>query len=317
MILIFVLTTGRGLKVNERKIAVASEQVQALEAEIIAEQDALAQAQAELKAAQAMAAARAESGEISAQLQSELNQQEAELTHLETLLTQRMDELSKLSALAIPAPPTKPQAQNLGGFDLTGRRLIFLLEASGGMLADTVPAALDQLKLPKTERLASPKWSRAKLATQTLLRHLEQGVQYQVYAFNNECNYIGDVDGRWLSANNAAHTSQVADGLAQLEPVGGANLERAFKAVRNLRADHIILITDGLPTQADSVLAQYSVSQADRIRMLAAARKVLMAQTKVSSVILPMAGDPAAAPYYWRLALNTGGQLISPAQNWP
>lgn len=317
VILIFVLTTGRGLKIDERKIAVASEQVRALEAEIIAQQEALAQAQTELQAAAAMAEARAQATELSAQLQGEWQQQQTELQRLESRLTQRMDELSQLSALVIPESSPAPQAENLGGFDLTGRRIIFLLEASGGMLADTVPAALDQLKLPQAERLASPKWRRAVLATRTLISHLQQGVQYQVYAFNHDCRYIGDRDGRWLKAKDEAHALQVADGLATLEPAGGANLERAFAAVRQQGADHIILITDGLPTRADSVLAQYSVSQADRIRMLNAARNALGTRTKVSSVILPMAGDPAAVPYYWRFALDTGGQLISPAQNWP
>jgi len=317
IILMFVLTTGRGIKVNERKISVASEQVRALEAEIEAEQQALAQAQAELASAREAAAARAQAADVTSRLLAELQQRRADFKQLETVLTQRMDELSRLSALKVPTPDKPPKAQNLGGFDLSGRRVIFLLEASGGMLAESVPQALDRLKLPKAERLASPKWKRAKLATSTLIRHLEASVKYQVYAYNNACVYIGDYNGRWLAANSEADALQVADGLDKLEPAGGANLEKALSLMRDKGADHIVLITDGLPTRANSVLAQYSVSQADRIRMLAAAKNVLPRSIKVSSVLLPMAGDPAAAPYYWRFALDTGGQLISPAKRWP
>jgi len=34
-------------------------------------------------------------------------------------------------------------------------------------------------------------------------------------------------------------------------------------------------------------------------------------------ILLTMAGDSLAAPSYWRLALNTGGSMLAPAEDWP
>ena len=37
----------------------------------------------------------------------------------------------------------------------------------------------------------------------------------------------------------------------------------------------------------------------------------------VNVILLPMEGDPQAAPAFWVLALRTGGSMLAPAEAWP
>ena len=37
----------------------------------------------------------------------------------------------------------------------------------------------------------------------------------------------------------------------------------------------------------------------------------------VNVVLSPMEGDPMAASEFWKLAQNTGGSFMAPAEDWP
>ena len=56
--------------------------------------------------------------------------------------------------------------------------------------------------------------------------------------------------------------SEILAKINDVVPQGGANLERAFTAVRFLPRlpDSIVLLTDGLPTKSDSLPDELSIA---------------------------------------------------------
>ena len=158
ILLIFVLTTGRGLRSNEDKLAAFSREVVQLETSLVEAQDALERARDAFESVQSEL-----QQEVQAEntIQQEVASKKAELDNANAVLSARqkaLEEAESVSDLIVNAPP---ESENLGGFDVTGKRVLFLLEASGGMLGETVPEAIDRLKLAKSERAQSPKWQRA------------------------------------------------------------------------------------------------------------------------------------------------------------
>jgi hypothetical protein len=114
--------------------------------------------------------------------------------------------------------------------------------------------------------------------------------------------------------------TQVLTRLNAVVPKGPANLERAFKTLRDLprRPDSVVLLTDGLPTGSDSIRMEGDVQELDRLRYFDLARKVLPKGVPVSTILFPLlSGDPASAGRYWQLAAETKGALVSPSKSWP
>jgi hypothetical protein len=107
--------------------------------------------------------------------------------------------------------------------------------------------------------------------------------------------------------------------LRQVIPSGGTNLERAFAQLRKLSPspDQVILITDGLPTLADSIALSSEVTGRDRIDALKSAQRVLPRTIPVDVILMYLEGDPDASGQYWKLARDQNGSFFSPADTWP
>ena len=124
----------------------------------------------------------------------------------------------------------------------------------------------------------------------------------------------------WFSTRDRATMTEVIRQLDLIVPRGGANLERAFSAVRVLSRlpDSVILLTDGLPTRSDTVPMEGEVDESTRVRFFEIAVKQLPARIPVSTILFPLlTGDPAAPGLYWELANATRGALVSPSKSWP
>jgi hypothetical protein len=107
--------------------------------------------------------------------------------------------------------------------------------------------------------------------------------------------------------------------LRSTAPQGGTSLENAFAAAAALNPapDNILLITDGLPTQGRTPPRATTVSGRDRLKLFERAIQVLPRRAPVNTLLLPMEGDPMAAPAFWKLAMATGGSFMTPSRDWP
>ena len=101
-------------------------------------------------------------------------------------------------------------------------------------------------------------------------------------------------------------------------PSGGTRLDTTLAKVTrmNPRPDAVYLITDGLPTQGQSWFKKNRVSPAQRMAFFQEATGGI-AGPPFNIVLLPLEGDPAAAGAYWEFAMQTDGQFLAPAEDWP
>jgi len=198
--------------------------------------------------------------------------------------------------------------------------VLFLIEASGGMMADSADETVPLLSLPDEEKRQTEKWTRVLRAVEWLLTALKPPSGYQIFYFNKEVLPIIPTRlTEWLPIEDRATTAEVISRLREITPEGGANLERAFYFVGGLnpRPDNIILFADGLPTLSDSAATGSVVDEASRIRMFSAAQRQMPIGVPLNVIMFPWNGDPAAAANFWLLATKAKGSFICPSRTWP
>jgi multidrug efflux pump subunit AcrA (membrane-fusion protein) len=221
-----------------------------------------------------------------------------------------------------PVPiPNVDRRQYLTGVRLQGEHVLFLVRASGSMLDDTIDAAASRLADPDDKKREAPKWRRVIHSLQWMMASLDPETKFQILLFNEETNSILPAKGdEWFSTKDKKTINEIVKKLDTVVPQGGANLERAFSAVRALSRlpDSVILLTDGLPTRSDTVPMDGEVDESTRVRFFEIAVKQLPARIPVSTILFPLlTGDPAAPGLFWELANATRGALVSPSKSWP
>lgn len=220
-----------------------------------------------------------------------------------------------------PIPILNPtKRQYLTGFDIQGENVLFLIEASGGMMDDSTEKASERLADTDEEKQLSPKWMRVKKGMRWLIANLKSTSRYKIIVFNDEINQIETSYGvDWMDPSDRSVTKEILDELDEVVPEKGANLEKAFAMASELpiEPDRIVLIVDGLPTLADSYTTSSVVDDHDRINMFRVAKKALTIDVPVNVLLYPMKLDPGAAVHYWRLADDQGGAMVCPSKTWP
>ena len=221
-----------------------------------------------------------------------------------------------------PVPiPEVDRRQYLTGVKLTGEFVVFLVRTSGSMLGETIDDAATRLQDTDEKKRQAPKWQRTLHALQWLLATLDPETHFQILFFNEETTPIlANRGDEWFTTKDRTTTAQILKRLDEVVPQGGANLERAFTAVRFLPRlpDSIVLLTDGLPTKSDSLPMEGDVDEGHRIRFFEIATKQLPPRIPVSTILFPLlSGDPGAPGLYWELANATRGALVSPSRSWP
>ncbi len=210
--------------------------------------------------------------------------------------------------------------QYLTGLKVGGRRIAVLLDVSTSMLAETLVNVIRTRNLPERERLRSRKWRQAVDTVGWITAQIPASSKFQIYVFNDRARALLEgSEGRWLEAGDARRVNAALDALRQLVPDKGSSLARGFQALSALkpRPDNIFLITDALPTQGRSRPSSGTVSPEKRFRLFQQAMEDLPGGVPVNVVLLPLEGDPEAASAYWKLAMRTGGTLLSPSVDWP
>jgi von Willebrand factor type A domain len=209
--------------------------------------------------------------------------------------------------------------QYLTGLKVGGKRILFLVDASASMLADTIVNAVRRRYLPEADRVRADKWRKAVRAVDWLTTQVPRDAQFQIYVFNTKARPIlSGTDGTWLGTRDGKLEQAVAS-LRGTAPEGGTSLQAAFAAAAAMSPppDNILLLTDGLPTQGLAAPSGRTVSGKERLRLFDRAMRELPRGVPVNILLYPMEGDPMAAPAFWKLAIATQGSFLTPAKDWP
>lgn len=331
VILIFVITTGRGLRQDEGRVAAASRDIKTLEAQIEETRAGLTQDRETLSSLIAANQVADAQQQEALKIQEQIQDQQAQLAEAKAALELAIEENAKTEIAPVSPPsPSSPktpvkaapvkqvQPLYLTEFSLEGKRVLILIEASGGMLGNSVNEALSYLKRPKPEREQSPKWKRVQRALSTLMAYLPEQAQVQVAFFNDDVRYLGVSPGpQWKAVTDAEFRKRVNLEAREYQPAGGANLERAFRYVAGQQPDNIILLVDGLPTLSEKYQAPPQATETHRLLMMRAAMDQFPRGSRLNVLLFPMAGDPGAAAHYWKYAATYKGSMITPAASWP
>ncbi len=247
----------------------------------------------------------------------------AQLAEMEELRATLLGDMENLPTVPeeVPIPMPNPvKRQYLTDFKLDGERVLFLIEASGGMLDDTIDGAIERLGDRDEIKRQAPKWLRTLKAVEWMITALKAPSRYQIIFFNKEIDSVISLRaGEWLEITDRQTLAEALEKMREYTPKGGANLERAFFYVggMNPRPDNIILFVDGLPTLSDSVPAGPIIDQSARERMFSAAKRQTPTGIPVNVIMMPMSGDPGAATNFWLLSTKTEGSFICPSKTWP
>lgn len=242
-----------------------------------------------------------------------------------------LDEENRRLKAAAVTPATGQQVMRVSGdgdreyvtgLKVGGKRVLLLVDASASMLDATLVNVLRMRNMPDDRKLRADKWRQAIAMVDWISAQLPADGQFQVYAFNTgPWPLVEGTDGRWLGTRDGKSLGQALKVLRRTPPAGGTSLENAFAVIRRLSPapDSVILITDGLPTQAAKPpMFKKLVDTEDREDFMQKAVKSLgPSPPPINTVLLPMEGDPGAPTYFWRLAQSTGGSFMSPSEDWP
>lgn len=327
MLLLFVLTIGRQTTAKESVVSDLRRIISQLDRDITVQQQQTGDVRNRLRIRFERIARETSTLDVSKRdvtdLQKELAlllmQQSSLQEELERLLGEKKNVPKQDEKPPIPIPNQR-RRQYLTGFNFEGNNIVIMIEASGGMIANTIGEVIAKTGITDEERRKTHKWRRVVVSAQWIIANLTPEQGYQIMVFSTEARpLLPDRDFDWLDPQDQDTTAEVLAALDQITPKGGANHERAFASVKEMfpGVDTLMLLTDGLPTQGDSISVGTVTDDRDRERLFRAALRALPKDLVVNTILYPMSGDPAAAFLYWQLADRSKGALISPSPSWP
>jgi hypothetical protein len=210
--------------------------------------------------------------------------------------------------------------QYLTGLRMGGNRVLILVNVSTSQLDRTLVNVLRRRNMPIEQQRRAPKWRQVVGTVDWLTTQMQPNTQFQIIAFNDEAwSLIEGTDGQWLTVTDGSELEAAVEALRSITPNGGTSLHAAFNAARELnpRPDNIFLLVDKLPTRGEVMPARAGVTGRERLNHFNRAIRQLPVGVPINVILFAMEGDPQAAPAYWVLALQTGGSLLSPAEDWP
>ena len=219
----------------------------------------------------------------------------------------------------------KKDGNNLIGLNVQGKRVLIGLDISSSMVSEKISDAIlynaGGLRIEK-----SAKWEQAKFAASWVVKNGPTTSEYMIVTFNEETKQLSQ---RFESQRQSLERLNTE--LVSLEPNGGSDFSAFFEIVDRYEPDEIFLITDGLPTKvrksfsslaaltkACGVRARSFVSGKCREAMFVSAvnNSTALGRTRLNTILLPLEGDPRAAPLFWALTSQLGGLTLTPDPKW-
>jgi hypothetical protein len=207
----------------------------------------------------------------------------------------------------------------LTGMRVGGQRVLILVDSSASMLDETLVNILRMRNMSDDKKLRSEKWRQAVSIVDWISTQIPTTAQFQIYHFNTRAEPLVEGSaGQWLKLDGPT-LEKALNRLRKIVPKEGTSLENAFAVAKQLnpQPDNLIVITDGLPTQGAQPPSKKLVDGDDRLRFFERAIAALPKRLPVSTILLPMEGDPAAPSAFWNLAKATQGSFMAPSKDWP
>jgi hypothetical protein len=227
--------------------------------------------------------------------------------------------------------------QYLTGLRMGGQRVLILVDVSTSMLGRSLPEiTLQRIQSDERKRQA-PKWRQVVDTVDWLTAQISPGTEFQVIAFNSEAwAVLPDSNGNWITATDGSELTAAVEALRQIVPgtcapgsdfiaageerkCGATSLHKAFNAMNQMlpRPDNVYLLVDGLPTMGEIYPSRAGVSGSERYDHFARASREVGRSVPINVLLYALEGDPYSAPAYWGLALQTGGSMMAPSEDWP
>ncbi|WP_169544078.1 vWA domain-containing protein [Sneathiella aquimaris] len=258
-------------------------------------------------------------------------------------IDEKKNQLETLKEQIRKSPPLKKKdsVQNtnqgeetyLMGLKVEGPRIVFLIDSSASMTDELLLDIIRRKAGSTLDKKKAPKWVRTQRIVKWLANRIPAGSQAVFLTFNEKAVPLGPTT--WFSGQNATAVKAVFKQISEVVPTGATNLEAALQAAKSLTPmpTNYYIVTDGLPTTGNSrykSLNPFSkctslfgqsntISGECRYKLFQHTVKTsgLQSSFPVNIILLPLEGDPGAAPAYWSWTFLSGGLLISPAQEWP
>lgn len=243
------------------------------------------------------------------------------------ILEQQIARIQPQQSADIVNDPQRGEEDYLIGLKVQGKRIAILLDRSASMTDAKLVDIITRKLGSNATKQKGPKWHRTIRVARWLLARLPEDSQVSVITFNDKANILNQ--GRWTSARDSKQINGIITEIINTVPTGATNLEAGLRQLDRLKpaATDIYVVTDGLPTQSLSSLvlkvrcqksaASVSGHCREVIFNTAIARAAPKGRTKVNVILLPIEGDPSAAPLFWNWTARTGGMLLVPAVGWP
>lgn len=256
------------------------------------------------------------------------------LAELTTVILQKETERDQLRASLkrAPVPPeprsTKNKSGDLLGLKVDGAAIVILLDSSSSMYSEQLAENTYYAVAPSANKASqSVKWNQAKRAALWVANVAPSNSKLHAATF---AETVSPIFSGWQKKQQA--TSKLDSTLTSMNPKGGTDLERAFAWLAKIATPEtqVFLITDGLPTKLASqgrVSRFFSACSKDpkgfvggdcRDQIFAKSVTPLTSMSiELNVILLPLEGDPKAAPNFWALAKSTNGLVFVPEQRWP
>ncbi|MDX8392170.1 MAG: VWA domain-containing protein [Mariprofundaceae bacterium] len=217
------------------------------------------------------------------------------------------------------------------GIKVEGRKIVLLVDSSASMTDEKLIHIIRRKNTADSNKKRGPKWQRSKRIVRWLLARAPKSSRVSVVAYNRTAKVLGGAD--WLNNRDAESMKKLHRDLDKLVPTGPTNLQLGLQKAAALKPTDIYLLTDGLPTAGQSRYASLNpfaacssllgkssnISGECRVKLFRQSvhESAPKGGVKINVILLPIEGDPQAAPEYWAWSASTGGLLISPALSWP
>ena len=241
-------------------------------------------------------------------------------------LQREVESIEPAQARDVVEERQKGEEQYLLGLKVEGRRIAILLDRSASMTDERLIDIIARKIRSDAAKREGPKWQRALRTVRWLLHRLPEESRVAVIAFNDRATTLHG--GRWVDGRDATTLKTLFEELNDLVPTGATNLEVGLRRLGTFSpaVTDLYVVTDGLPTKNVSTSGLLSGCVGNN-KVSGACRKELFytslrqyapaAGTKVHVILLPLEGDPEAAPAYWSWTAQAGGLLMTPAGEWP
>ncbi len=270
-----------------------------------------------------------QSGEALSRTRSETQKKKSDLETLK----KRIESRPPLKKQDVVQDTKKGEENYLLGLKVEGKRIVFLIDTSASMTDERLIDILQRKAGSTNDKKQGPKWQRTIRVVKWLAGRLPKTSEAVFIGFSNKAQPIGPAG--WFKGNDAGAIPPVLSVMDTLVPTASTNLQEALQQAKKIspQPTNYYIVTDGLPTQVNSnyrslnPFAACSSLRGNSSTISGDCRVKLFRQTvkesgpggrrPVNIILLPLEGDPHAAPELWSWSFITGGLLISPAVNWP